>query len=259
MRGLRRIAGQMRYQKSARNISDREVRKKLEAPSVDCILLVARLRYAARLVRCRPPTLLVALHFRCKGQPLPWTQQLIEDMRALQSFGLKCPSGDPIHEADAWIVWLASESSCEILRQVHFVDSILDTKRDDGDKTGVPQAGKSFPCQVCRIHFASAKALTMHARAKHGHVSPANSRIASSMCPACGKDFHLRARCLDHLSDSRRPSCREWVMHNVHPLEPVLVEQLNAEDRLVRKKARQQGHTRVLSCKPPTPAASTDG
>lgn len=76
-------------------LNDLQARELMDAPSVDYILLAARLRYAARLVKHCPPTLVAVLYFQSKGKQLPWTKQLCDDMRSLQVHGLDCPGGKP--------------------------------------------------------------------------------------------------------------------------------------------------------------------
>eukprot|EP00973_Karenia_brevis_P083741 11619647-Karenia_brevis.AAC.1 len=71
MRVLRRIAGDSRYSADVK-YSDLQVRENMQAPSIDCILMVARLRYLGRLVRLQPPTLVALLHVHKDGKRLPW-------------------------------------------------------------------------------------------------------------------------------------------------------------------------------------------
>jgi hypothetical protein len=251
MRVLRRISGQMLFEANPAKLNDLQVRELMDAPSVDCILLAARLRYAARLVKHCPPTPVAVLHFQSKGKQLPWTKLLCDDMRSLQVRGLDCPGGDPIDAADSCHAWLASDHAHKVTQQVHFVGSILDALKTP-DACTSPTRERSFVCTLCEPKFASQKALDMHSRIKHGTRSPVNVRISGSVCPACCKDFHARERCLNHRSDARRHLCRTWVIANVAPLTPDVVKNLNLKDRSIGRQAHKQGHTSVLSLRPPS-------
>ena len=79
MRALRRIGGHCNYGDST--ISDINVRRKLQMPSLDCLMVRARLRYLGRLLRTMPPALLALLACRFGGKRLPWTEQLVQDLR----------------------------------------------------------------------------------------------------------------------------------------------------------------------------------
>ena len=126
------------------------------------------------------------------------------------------------------------------------------TSWDTPDACISPTRERSFVCTLCESKFASQKALDMHSRIKHGTRSPVNARISGSVCPACCKDFHARVRCLNHLSDARRPRCRAWDIANMAPLTPDVVKKLNLKDRGIRRQAHKQGHTTVLSLRPPS-------
>ena len=70
MRELRKIAGEMKF--NVENaMTDIEVRRHLNVPSIDAKLSAARLKYAARIAKKRPESLIAALSFRKDGQPLP--------------------------------------------------------------------------------------------------------------------------------------------------------------------------------------------
>ena len=81
MRGLRRIAGCMRGERCE---TDLEVRRRLAAPSIECILARARLRYLRRLVLRQSMSLLALLSVRLKGQMLPWVTLIMNDLRGFR-------------------------------------------------------------------------------------------------------------------------------------------------------------------------------
>ena len=87
MRGLRRIAGQMRYTHES-NVTDHAVRSSLGMPSIDCLLIVSRLLYLGRVERERPRSLVAALHARPRGTPVPWMATVRSDVAMLQNLGV---------------------------------------------------------------------------------------------------------------------------------------------------------------------------
>ena len=95
MRALRRIAGAgWKSNETTPLITDSEVQRRLGAPSIECLLIKARLQYLSRVCRERHnfPTLWAILDKKCgsaqKGTEADtpdhfWVQQLRADMRAL--------------------------------------------------------------------------------------------------------------------------------------------------------------------------------
>ena len=108
-------------------------------------------------------------------------------------------------------------------------------------------AARTHRCAQCSAAFSSAKALASHSRAKHGTRSSVKAFVKSSRCPCCGVDFRQRFRCFAHLSDSRRPKCREWVLAHCAPMNAAGVAQLDTELRQQRKAAWRAGSTHPLA------------
>ena len=81
MRVLRRIAGEMRFSSDG-NATDLEVRIKLNQPSLDCLMLRARLLYFCRLLNSRHTFLIALLSSRSAAGAviMPWTLQLRRDL-----------------------------------------------------------------------------------------------------------------------------------------------------------------------------------
>ena len=249
MRGLRRIAGEMRYDNNDKGKSDLQVRWQMGAPSIDCILLTARVRYIIRIVREQPKTLCAVLHFRREHQRLPWTEQAIEDMLYVASRAENAPSTHPASQPNEWTVWLTNGDALHALHNIKFAESIIDkTKPIDG--TTAPVA-TGYRCRPCEASFATKKALNLHRRIVHNFRAPWASRVDGSVCHACGKDFHTRVRCLNHLGDTRRPKCAEWILAHQPQLHEKTLAKLNATDATERKNARRAGHTTSLASRPP--------
>ena len=69
-----------------------------------------------------------------------------------------------------------------------------------------------------------------------------------AICPICFTQFNQRLRCIAHLSDMRRAKCREAIFaQHIPPLSGDVVQQLDAEDALLRKQARRLGHTTPIA------------
>ena len=71
-----------------------------------------------------------------------------------------------------------------------------------------------------------------------------------TVCPCCGTDFHVSVRCLDHLADSRRPRCANYVIAHCKQLPAKRVAVLDAIDRETRRSALWSGRTHVVVSRP---------
>jgi len=118
-----------------------------------------------------------------------------------------------------------------------------------------------------RYHLAfslssSLAALTVAAwRPEHMYVCVYVTRLLircylpDSKCPACGADFVQRLRLIVHVSDSRRPKCRDWIFLHCPRLPHSRVAKLDEVDREQRRSAQRAGHSHHLAV---APARSTD-
>jgi hypothetical protein len=70
------------------------------------------------------------------------------------------------------------------------------------------------------------------------------------VCQCCASVFSTRLRLIAHLSDARRPACRDWILLNGTPLDEVRVSDLDASDRKSRSEARKLGLTQPKSAQP---------
>ena len=248
MRVLRRIAGDPRFSKVVA-LSDREVREKLGQPSLDCILMVARLRYLGRPVRNQPAPLLALLQAGAGEPELPWLATIRADVERVRSLGL-VPGAPSLRQGpQAWLGLLRDAAKwAQILDKVCFHESCLDRAALPEHSEPCAGRGLGHQCPVCPARFPSERALASHCRAKHGHRLAVKQHIdGSGVCPACGTNFHTRLRCIARLSDKRPPPCTAWVLANVPPLPPTVVAQLNEQDRAAKREAWAQGRTRPLA------------
>ena len=134
------------------------------------------------------------------------------------------------------------------VNQIFDVHSVLDEQAPEE----VPAAAlATFVCNLCSPAkaFATEKACDSHCRSKHGMVSCIPKYInGSGICPACGTKFQSRIRVIAHLSDKRRPACRDRVLNGEFPLLPEqLFVQLQEADRHTRKMALHDGHTHPIA------------
>ena len=253
MRLVRRLADKVRFESGSG--TDIAARMSIAWPSIDCLIMRQRLTYLARLV-CGDSTALLAilqqevLHSRsATKRRLPWVAQSINDMRVLYisvvSARVCLPPPD-----DAPQVWWSfireqPEKFKEMVKDLFFCESVCDTRVEATDTDVVTR----FACNECGGRsFSTSKALKAHQRAKHGARNHLRYYCSDSgQCLACHKTFSTRWRLLAHLSDDRRPGCRDWVLAFGVKMSEDEVQRLDASDRVQRQVARKCGHTQPLS------------
>jgi hypothetical protein len=246
MRILRRIYGQPRFEHTEN--TDLEIRRAFDADSVDCLLMVARLRYLGRLIASQPKQLLALLahrvpHINGSDTRMPWVNLAVADTVRLKLLGA-VPHDTPSIDDDPtlWTDLILSDEWKATLQQVHFVESTYDP-----GPAVVNGSPLNCVCPQCRVAFATERALASHQRAKHGSRMAIRTFVEGTVCVACGTDYRQRLRLIAHLSDSRRPRCRNWIVANTSPLSPARVCELDDEDRVARNDARAQGHTHEIA------------
>ena len=70
----------------------------------------------------------------------------------------------------------------------------------------------------------------------------------SGVCPVCSIVFGSRLRVISHLSDTRRPKCRERVSAGDFPVLPKsALAKLSDRDRELKRLALREGHTHALA------------
>ena len=103
MKCLRRIAGEPRVLIPGRErISNTDLRRQLEIPSIESQIRRARLRYAASLIRVAEPSAATLLSVG-RTAPADWTRMLLGDLESLRN---GCPLfqnlGDPSIDWERW-------------------------------------------------------------------------------------------------------------------------------------------------------------
>jgi hypothetical protein len=251
MRVLRRIAGHVRFSSGA--IPDYQVRTLLAQPSIDCYLMKARLNYLKRVIRNNPRSLTAILHLRVNGRRLQWSEQItrdINDLRLRVSLCHGMPSPD--EDASVWIDFISSEGDewQQALAQLSFTESVCDATVEAS--VIQPLAHQCVLCGDGRLDkpsFPTEKALKMHMRVVHKIRNIIRLYVdEAGVCPICKTDFKTRLRCIAHLSDVRRPRCREQLLSGSHPLlTSSRLQELDEKDRMSRRSARREGHTHPLA------------
>ena len=131
-RALRRKAGTPRFERNAHALSDFGVRRKLNMPSYDCILMRGRLRYVGRIVRSRPATLMVMLSMRTGEPPVPpeWVERIQEDLHfARRTVAMLASAPPPDLEDPFWVGVMRDKVRwAQIVKSVHFYESVLDDR-----------------------------------------------------------------------------------------------------------------------------------
>ena len=97
-----------------------------------------------------------------------------------------------------------------------------------------PAGAKTWPTRA---------ALCSHMMSKHGWRNPWRQFVAGSCCPVCQKQFHTRARAVDHLAH-RAERCRQAIQQDpdLFPkLETDVQGKLDQQDQQERRKAVKQG------------------
>ena len=135
-----------------------------------------------------------------------------------------------------------------IIEACNYVDSVLDTPVAESNSPEV----RPFVCLLCsdsRPAFPSHKALASHQRTSHGVRSPMRAFAeADGLCPICKTCFNSRLRLLAHLSDTRRPKCRDKLLSGtVPPLSHKRIAVLDELDKVTRRNAQRLGQTHPVA------------
>ena len=255
-RALRTIAGEWWSGDEKPCLSDVAIRRQLGAPSIDSLLLQARLKYVGRLCRVRHLAIWALLQARHKGKAISWVNQCKADLQlafqlspVAQSL-LPDPSLGLAHE-HAWLQFITTDETAwqRVIRECEFTESINDKNRDAPAR----QPGcASFQCGDCALLFPTQKALDQHRRIRHGAVAQIQWKVGdTAVCLKCGTDFRQRFRLVAHRSQTRakRRICADWYRTNVPDLHDDVVCPLREADLRAQREARSGGHTHAIACR----------
>lgn len=178
----------MRFSAQCR-LTDLEVRKMVNEPSIDCCLAKARLNHLAAVLRAPSPPLRCLLAVRGpRGERLPWVDLVVQDMVALREFypTKLAELGDPTVQWDRWRSFICGHPQAwkTFVKSFLYHDSVLD--RPDA-RARVQSRSACLPlhsCAVCaddgkHVAFPSQRALASHLRAKHGYRSKVKHYIGA--------------------------------------------------------------------------------
>ena len=118
-RALRKIAGTQCFERDEHALSDLEVRRTLEVPSYDCILMRGRLRYVGRIVWTRLTTLVAMLSIRAAS-----SSRVVCESVEWKTVAVLASAPQPDLESPFWVgVMRDKERWAEIVKSVHFFES----------------------------------------------------------------------------------------------------------------------------------------
>ena len=198
-----------------------------------------------------PSALLALLAVPNKGVTAPllrWVELIRADLDVAFASKMNERIGlpDPRSDSRAWFACarFTPQKFDNIIDSIFFTHSVCDS-----DARGLPIGTLNpltFNCSSCGTSFSSNKALTLHCQSFHGRRREMRFYApASGECAVCGVKLGSRLRLLKHLSDKRRPGCRDKIKEVTSPLPFDVVVNLDNADRLARQAARHAGSSYV--------------
>ena len=226
MKCLRRLAGETRVLIPGHvRISDVELRRQLDIPSIESQIRRARLRYAASLVKVAQPSVAALLGVGQRALA-DWVSMLLEDLKALREV---CPLfqnlDDPSTDWERWRALLATPVGDRAIRlSLNFescwyeTPSICTVDMSNTCVTELPENALLCPeCpNVCVRVFKSERARQAHRARAHGHRTMARDFVIDERCPACGKIFGSRPMAHEHLQ-CHAQRCRRMMIEGLLP------------------------------------------
>ena len=202
--------------------------------------------------------MIAALHLKDKsGEPLPWVSLLLADLVSLRAF-CKLPLAPPDssdHFSQEWVRLIVNQPTQwkDMIESITFFSSIADRSKNSLDThvvggVGCDVASPTHICSVCHMFFSTNKALSGHMRMVHKVRSVIRLFVSSSSCPACLTAFSCRLSCISHLSDSRRPKCRDSLLSGDFPR--ILQKIAQYSTILIAYKSERQSVMGIPMCCP---------
>ena len=270
MQAARRVANSRRFGQD-NCPSDLEVRVRLNLPSIECRLRRLRLLYLPRMIQKGPSSLatMLCMHGDKAGETMPWTAQIVDDMRALKAaFPVQLEDmPDPAEHAGTWLTLMCDfpRQWKEIIKKYISHNSVLDS-----DKVLVTDFHGSYSCRICAENgtpcrsFKSEKELLQHKRIMHSIRSPIPYYVDDSgICPACGVNLFSRPKVIVHACEKRSRGktsalrCFDVFMSGALPTIDIgMYHKLQERDKHVRRAALKKGSTHVHTMCPAKRVAS---
>jgi len=262
MRVLRRIAGEVRFSATTA-CTDPQVRSICGKPSIDCLLVRARLHYIRRVCKHSNQALYIILCMRHGKEPLPWVRQLVSDFgilaRHAHAASLVMPN--PEGGLSGWLAVFDDKGAWDrLVSSIYYTSSCSDIVHDSTSSASTRDVHAHI-CMKCpedvngnRPSWSTSRALESHMRAKHKVLCEFRYYVDSSgRCPICHTDYKSRIRCLAHICDRRRPKCANEVKNgNARRLPENTVLKLDEADREQRRLAQRQGRSHPIARTPAT-------
>ena len=179
-------------------LSDAEVLKEMQMPSVSSPLASRRVGYAMSLCRC-PLDPLLGLLSAHDEHPEQWSSLVLRGV------------SDMILRPAKWTAMLARART-----EDWWNDSSDGLDEDALDRSGVPVAFsvEQSTCPECsKIFKKRPKAVPTHRMRAHGHRKPVSNYIVSDCleCPGCNKHFPNKSKVLDY-AQYRSKVCRGKIL-----------------------------------------------
>ena len=164
---------------------------------------------------------LVALMYGIKNT---WLSQIVSDMYLMWTINenIYTSMPDPSVDITPWLQIAANDS----LRWNKFIRWHQHSMRKSRLCTVSPlpavasQADTNSDLFICHCgkSVGSQVALHSHMRHKHGYINQYRSKIATSWCLCCRKEFHTSARLFTHVA-YRASNCRKYYDANVEVVD----------------------------------------
>ena len=168
----------------------------MRKPSVDCILMKARLCFFRRWCTHQWLLMTAVMNTECGGKQLSWEELLQTDFRCFRKrVSTAAPKGDPKSDPIGWVKF-AHRQRTPSVGNLLFSDSSVDRDRTVSlgkDTRRLVCKAKFDPCSVCTINSGFESKRMAHSRRAHpaGDQREAQRFHASptGVGAVCGTDF----------------------------------------------------------------------
>lgn len=236
LQALRAIGGYS-YRPQAQMLSDEEVMQALSFPSIQALVMCARARFFARLMR-HPSDGVRTIVQRTRGVVGSWAHTVLANIAVIRFFSPQLQDmPDPRSHAGRWETFVKSFPAAwkTIISRFTQSPGLLFGLADQGEAA----ADGEFLCVSCGFECPSLVGLAMHRRQRHAVIAPQRLRAQGSVCRVCRLDFGTRPRLMAHWR--RTPKCWSVAMMHDPPMPIDLVAQLDEADKTEARLLRARG------------------
>jgi len=233
------------------HLSDVDFMIKYCVMSLDNHLRKLRISYFRRFLLYAPLALKVAISHEWSlphSARCSWLAHVIDDLVWLNN-GAKLALPHPSCDGRPWHDFLlgskfrmnqAIEMASHCSAQQMVKDVVVDPSI---------QPPSSHQCDECGALFATFAGMCSHQFIKHHRTNMLRRFTFCTHCVVCLKEFHTRPRLIHHIK-SRSPKCSAILVANYVPLSVDVVEALDQEDNVERKRLRALGLNLRHACVP---------